>query len=75
MNTMKPTVKIRYEKHISPSIDGYVLYVNGNKTHTGYYNSIADLRRYFWTPYRSLLVAGYVYLNFKWERYDSAASY
>lgn len=39
--------------------DGYALYINGVKAHSGLFISIASLRQY-WKEYRILLVAGII---------------
>lgn len=38
--------------------DGYALYINGNKTSYGYFESLKALRE-FWNKYRTILLEGY----------------
>jgi uncharacterized membrane protein HdeD (DUF308 family) len=53
-------IRIKHQSDIVTKIDGFCLYVNGIKTHIGYFNTLKDVRN-FWREYMHLLLNGYVY--------------
>lgn len=55
------TLKIKYENswYGYQGRDGFALYVNGKKTHTGLFVSVAAIRQY-WNAYRPMLCAGII---------------
>jgi hypothetical protein len=44
--------------------DGYALYINGQKMHTGLFNSVSALRK-FWSLYRLMLCAGVIPYDYR----------
>jgi hypothetical protein len=52
-------IKIKHETNHACHIDGFVLYINGKKTHSGLWPNIKILR-HFWNNYRALICAGYI---------------
>ena len=63
----KPSIKIQVRDVIfggsfsrDPYItDGYALYINDEKSHDGYFESLHALRE-FWNRYRVILLEGYI---------------